>query len=373
MKISFKNYITRLFFIVFASSVLFSCSNDDDNGNSNGRTLIVDNSQFGIYANKTNAEQTTKGINTAIEYAKDNGYDVVKLTRGEYLIKCMGGYGYESNKGIFMPNNLTLDMTDGVTLYVEPNSVMHKLIWIDEVENVTILGGHLIGDKDSHKLNSLTASGGNAIEINCSRNVTIQGVKMEKFTGSAMWVGYGYIAPNERRLNKNIKIQNCDISDSWMQGISIVHASGMEIANNKIYGIGGVEPGCGIDIEPEADWSGAHPWKSWVENVNIHHNEFKDTKAEGVCVVNSYSTDIEVADNLFDKSAIIINRDSKRIRLVRNTTKGWESYMVARTSEDVYMPLTGPNKNNVEFAERVANCSTMTGYITETDNYTKCD
>lgn len=352
--------------------ILFLCiSCSKDNDETSGKVFVIDNKTFNISSDGSNPRQTTDGINKAIEQAKEKGYTRVKLTSGLYLIRCKGASGYQDWNGIFMPNNITLDLT-GAKLYVEPSGTdIHKLFRIDQVENVTIIGGHLIGDNDNYNVNQ--AGGGNAIEINCSRNITVKGTKIEKFRGSAIWIGYGFIAPDESRLNKNIKILECDMSGCWMQGISIIHASGVEIAKNKIYNIGGVEPGCGIDIEPEADWSGSHPWKSWVEYVNIHHNEFKDTKGEGLCIVNDYSTDIEAADNTFENSAIVINRNPKRIRLIRNTLKGWESYMVARTSQDVYMPIEGTAKNNPEHLSRVINCSTQTGYIKETDNYTKCE
>ncbi|MDR2918993.1 MAG: right-handed parallel beta-helix repeat-containing protein [Tannerella sp.] len=357
---------------------LSSCSKDDDNGSNSGKVYVINNTTFGISSNKSNARQTTDGINNAIEQAKVEGYTRVKLNPGDYLIRCTGSDGYKDWNGLFMPNNITLDLT-GVKLYVEStNGQSAKLFRIDQVENVTIKGGHLIGDRGDYSSPEEKHSGSCAIDIICSRNITIDGLKMELFAGSVIYIGYGYIGPNERRLNKNIKILNCDISNSWMHGIAIVHVSGVEIAKNKICSIGGVEPGFGIDIEPETGWNDTPPWKSWVENVNIHHNEFKDIigyKGDivGLGIVNDYSADIEVADNTFENAAVIINRNPKRIRLMRNTLKGWESYMVARTSEDVYMPLEGPNKNNHEFPERVANCSTQTGYIKETDNYTWCD
>lgn len=356
--------------IILLLTISFSCSKK---GEYDG-VFVINNNTFGISSDKSNARQTTDGINNAIEQAKAEGYNQVKLLPGEYLIRCTGASGYEDWNGIFLPNNITFDLTD-VRLYVEPVvSPTNKLIRIDQVENVTILGGHLIGEKlDNHDHKSASHGGSCAIDIACSRNITIKGTKIERFTGSAIWIGYGFVAPNERRLNKNIKILNCDISNSCMQGISIVHAADVEIGNSKIYDIGGIEPGCGIDIEPESDWSGAHPWKSWVDNVTIHHNEFKNTLAEGVCIVNPYSTNIDVSDNYFENSAIIVNRNPAKIRFTRNTLKGWESYMVAtEQSIDVYMPMDGANKNNVEFPQRVVNCAQQTGYVKEVNNYTKC-
>ncbi|MBK5721744.1 right-handed parallel beta-helix repeat-containing protein [Dysgonomonas sp. Marseille-P4677] len=357
--------------ILLLSVLIFSCSNDDSQTSD---TFVINNSKFGISASKTNARQTTDGINRAIEQAKDEGYSIVKLTKGEYLISSEGVTGYDNGNGIFIPNNFTLDLTEA-KLYIEPGSKnVHKLIRIDEVENVTIIGGHLVGNKDKYDAENNTEATECAIEINCSKNVTVDGVKMENFRGSAMWIGYGFIAPNEKRLNKNVKIVNCEIFHSSMQGISIIHASNVEIAYNKIYDIGGMLPGCGIDLEPETDWADPlHPWKSWVEYVNIHHNEFKDTQGEGLCFTNHYTTDIEATDNTFDNSAIIVGAYPKRIRLMRNSLKGWESYIVAVSgSVDVYMPLEGSNKNEIEFKQRVLNCSTQTGHIKETDNYIFC-
>jgi hypothetical protein len=37
------------------------------------------------------------------------------------------------------------------------------------------------------------------------------------------------------------------------------------------------------------------------------------------------------------------------------------------------MPLEGPNRNVMEFPVRAGNCSTQTGYFTETDNFTECN
>lgn len=361
-----KNYFKFLIVLL-----LISCSRqvDEKMDPYANEVYVIDNAVFGISSDKTNARQTTDGINRAIKHAKAEGYTHIKLNPGNYMICCTGATGYADWNGIFMPNNITLDLT-GAKLYAEPEyASTYKIFRIDQVENVTILGGHLIGNRGE----DVSQNSGCGVEINCSRNIIIDGMKIENIQGVALWIGYGFIAPDEHRLNKQIKILNCELSDCSMLGIGLIHASGVEIGHNKIYNISGMEPECGIDIEPEADWSGSRPWKSWVEHVSIHHNQFRDTKAEGLCIVNDYSTDIEAADNIFENSAVVVNRNPKRIRFVRNTLKGWASYMVARTSEDVYMPLEGPDKNNPEYPERVVNCSTQSGYITEVDNYTKCD
>jgi hypothetical protein len=183
---------------------------------------------------------------------------------------------------------------------------------------------------------------------------------------------------DDRHRSRNVRITNCEMAHNRRQGISIGHAWYVEIDNCYIHDIGitedgieGTPPGCGIDIEPMGEPPG---WNELASYMNIHHNTIRHTLAEGLCIVNGWSTDIEASDNLFDDAGIVINRHPARIRLVRNTLNGWHSYMVALAGTiDVYMPMEGPNTNIMEFPVRAGNCSTQTGFIPETDNYTKCD
>jgi hypothetical protein len=277
-----------------------------------------------------------------------------------------------------VPSNITLDLT-GATLYIEPNAYTeYHMIRLDMVENVTVTGGRLVGDKDEHDYltNPGTHEFGYGIIIISSKNITIRDMKIEQMTGDAICMGAAISpgGPDERRMTGNVKILNCDMSYCRRQGISMGHSKNVEIAYNRIYNIGGTAPGCGIDIEPGRSGPGESFWQEYVWNARIHHNEFRDTEQEGLCIVNSGSSDIEASDNYFENSGIVINRSPARIRLVRNTLMGWPSYMVAlRGTIDVYMPLEGPNKNVMEFPVRAGNYSTQTGYITETDNYTTSD
>ncbi|MDR2680850.1 MAG: right-handed parallel beta-helix repeat-containing protein [Tannerella sp.] len=342
------------------------------------RVYVINNDEFGIRSDRTGARATNDGLNAALKQAKKEGYRTVKLTPGDYLLVA-SGRGYENHGGIFVPSDITFDLT-GARLYVEPNAYTeYSLIRLDMVENVTVFGGHLTGDKNEHdyETNPGTHEFGSGIIILSSKNITIRDMRIEQMTGDA--IGMGSVAspggPNERRMNDNVKILNCDMSHCRRQGISIGHSKNVEIAHNKIYNITGTPPGCGIDIEPGGSNPGEPFWTEYVRDVFIHHNEFRDTWQEGLCIVNSSTSDIEASDNYFENSGIVINRSPARIRLLRNTLKGgYQSYMVAlKNTIDVYMPLEGPNKNVLEYPTTVYNCSTQTGYIKETDNYTKCD
>ncbi|MDR1908328.1 MAG: right-handed parallel beta-helix repeat-containing protein [Spirochaetaceae bacterium] len=345
---------------------------------------IIDNAAFGISSDRTNARATNAGINTAIAKAKKDGYNVVKLTKGEYLLSAgRDGLGYANQSGIYVPSFITLDLTDA-SIYMEPNHYTgYTLIRLNMVEDVTIIGGHLIGDRKEHDYTTIehTHEFGYGIAILGSKNVTIRDMNIEQMTGDAIVIG-GYAYINDRHRSRDVQILNCDLGHCRRQGISMGHAQNVEIAYNKIHhiglledGIDGTAPGMGIDIEP----AGGEGWNERVDRVNIHHNEFGYTAVYGVCIVHRTSTDIEVADNIFQgvnnvmPGGILVDWGAERIRVVRNTLR--DCTMRARIAVDVYMPVEGPNKNILEpgpdwpwYRWWAANDSEQTGYVTETDN-----
>jgi hypothetical protein len=353
-----------------------SCSTEKRVDEPTERVYVIDNATFGIHSDRTNARSTNDGINDAIKKAKKEGYNIIRFSPGEYLLVADNhSLGYVRRGGIFVPNNITLDLT-GATFYIEPNGYTgYSLFRLDMVENVTITGGRLVGDREEHDYTTVQSSHewGTGITILCSKNITVQNVTIEQMTGDAILAGFTMVAPNERRLCENIRILECDMGHCRRQGISIIHARNMEIAYNRIHDIGGTDPGCGIDIEPDSNAPDEDPWFSLVDHVNIHHNDIRDTYAEGLCFVNRRTSDITATDNYLENAGIVMNRQPARIRIERNTLMGWASYMVALKGViDVYMPLEGPNGNTMEFPIRANNCSTQTGYFTETDNFTEC-
>jgi hypothetical protein len=342
----------------------------------------VNNAEFGIHPDKTNAEATNAGINTAIRKAKEEGYEVVKFTKGDYLIsadRIGDGLGYANQGGIQVPSFMTLDLTDA-TFHVKPNAnTGYMLLRLNMVEDVTIIGGHLVGDRLEHDYETIqdTHEFGYGLVISGSKNILIRDMTIEQMTGDAIAMGASHGGYDDRHRSRNVRITNCEMAHNRRQGISIGHAWYVEIDSCYIHDIGitedgieGTDPGCGIDIEP----SGESDWNELASYVNIHHNTIRHTLAEGLCIVNRWSTDIDASDNLFDDAGIVINRHPARIRLVRNTLNGWHSYMVAlKGTIDVYMPMEGPNANIMEYPVRAGNSSTQTGYITETDNYISPD
>lgn len=342
------------YFFILTLFLSVSCSKDTDAFADVEKVYVINNSTFGIRADKTEAVATTNGINQAIEWAKSEGYTVVKLPKGDYLIHCVGEDDWYPVNGIFVLTNMTLDLTDA-RLYVEPNTSKHyALIQIDHVENATVIGGHLIGDRDQH---DSSHAAGYGIQVIASNHVNIKDVKIEGMTGHGIiFTMYTYMLFYGRFPSKNVLVTGCDISDCGRHGIYAIQTSGLEITNNHFHNLLGYQYQYAIDINPNP------AWYSVMENVKIHNNTFQDCTA-GIRLYGG--NDMEVSENYFENLSIFALY-CQRVRICKNVfTESGSIYVSksseSRVSEDFCIPAEGENKNE---------CSRITDYSTKTENFT---
>lgn len=233
-------------------------------------SYTIDNNLFGISSNGANARQTTDGINNALVWAKSQGYTKVKFAAGTYLIQCNWNNRYcAPTDGILVPSDMTLDL--GASVFVMETNSYHaySIISVVNQKNVTITGGTLVGDRDSHIYayaeGSETHEWGFGICISASSNVVLEGVTIRNTTGDGIILEGSYESlSNGGSISSEIKIMNCNISNSRRQGISVIGAVNSEISGNTIYNIAGTDPQFGIDVETEFDYP--------VDNLKIHDN-----------------------------------------------------------------------------------------------------
>lgn len=144
-------------------------------------------SSYNINNSSANATNTTIGINNAILYAKNNGYDGVKLPKGKYYIDTSvvndttiaatsGTQTFvHGKKGICMQSNLELILEDCVLEMIPTEDPYYSIVNTVNCDNVRITGGTIIGDKLTHnygmripgntlKLASLDDSTGTEVE-----------------------------------------------------------------------------------------------------------------------------------------------------------------------------------------------------------------
>jgi hypothetical protein len=101
----------------------------------------------------TNPIETTKGINDAIVWAKQNGYNTVRIPEGVYLI-AKGNENYHNDKDsrINLISDMTLLLDENTVIQKESNGLEgYVLLNIPpDAKNVGIKGGTFKGDSDTH-------------------------------------------------------------------------------------------------------------------------------------------------------------------------------------------------------------------------------
>lgn len=254
-------------------------TNPPANPDSNG-WYTIENLKFGIDSTGLNARATTDGINTALQWAVQQGYNKVKLAAGKYLIQCKWNNRYIApTDGILVPSGITLDL-GAAELQMEANDYpAYSIISVVGQSNVTITGGKLIGDRNQHVYTyvngSPTHEWGFGICVSASNNVLIQGVTITGTTGDGIILEGSYDSlANGGHICSNVLIQNCDISNCRRQGISVIGATSSEITGNKIYNISGTDPQYGIDVEPEFDYV--------VDGLKIDKNKISGCSAGAI-------------------------------------------------------------------------------------------
>lgn len=187
----------------------------------------------------------------SISYAQDfeQNSDITdqinsELKKNKKVIIPAGNYKIDAVKSIKPQNGSIITMSKDTLLNVIPNgNSSYKVFDISNLQNVTITGGQLIGDKYSH-LNK-NGEWGMGIDIRDSQNITISNIAISKMWGDAIYIG-----TKGKHYNYGITLNNLKLNDNRRQGISLISAKKLRAENLVISNTKGTSPGSGIDIEP---------------------------------------------------------------------------------------------------------------------------
>src|SRR5690625_80756 len=196
-----KKYLMIL--VTFVLTIMFvpmekATANSSNQGNSTDSSIYeLELARWNVSNNGTRPHETTKGINEALNWAKENGYTSLLIPDGTYSI-AKGNAENDRHARINMLSDMTFLMSNNTILQKEPNgfeeySVLHVGAG---VKNVVIQGGTLIGDREDHNYSgksgdwsSGTHEWGHGISIVGGENITVDGVKIKDFTGDGIYIG----------------------------------------------------------------------------------------------------------------------------------------------------------------------------------------
>ncbi|MBS4179134.1 right-handed parallel beta-helix repeat-containing protein [Lederbergia citrea] len=160
------------------------------------KTYQLDLSKWGVFNDGTHPKETTKGFNEALKWAQREGYTTFYVPAGTYLVS-KGLSDSDPEARINMVSNMTFLLDDKAVIQKETNGYeIYSTLFLDsEVENVTIKGGTLRGDRDTHDYSQQgeategTHEWGNGIDTAGAKNIVVDSVKIERFTGDGIEIG----------------------------------------------------------------------------------------------------------------------------------------------------------------------------------------
>lgn len=193
---------------------------------------------------------------------------------------------WTTKRGIRVGSNTTIVFDKGAKISALPNSSWSSTMFnLKDVHDVNILGGELVGDRNSHDTTytrsfrrspNYQGETGWGILMAGASNVKIMGNYIHDFWGDGIDL-YGENGLDKN--NENITIKDNVIDHNRRQGISIENADNVLIEGNTISNTNGTTPQSGIDIEP-TDWANTSMRKA--NNITIRNNTFKNNNGSGV-------------------------------------------------------------------------------------------
>jgi len=234
----------------YSSSSSSSSSSSTPTGNTSAPAGSYNVTSYGATGNGSTDD--TSAIQKAVNAAAAAGGGTVYVPAGTYIIS--------PSTQVVMKSNTKLNLASGATLKAKSSSgSFTTVILINNVSNVSVTGGKIVGDRTS----GATGSENKGITVLGSNNVTISGVAVSNFRGDGIYVGAGW--SGGQNYCGNMVINNFTIDNCSRQGITVISAKNLTIKDGVITNISGTSPQNGIDLEP--NYSTESLYNVLIENI----------------------------------------------------------------------------------------------------------
>ena len=270
----------------------------------------------------------TIAIQKTIDYVASIGGGTVYIPDGTYMINA---YGTAENGGIKPKSNIRIILSNNAILQAIATSGSHyQIVWFNGVNNSSISGGKIIGDRNKHL--STGGEWGYGIWVNSSNNISVSNIKVSDCWGDGILVGGN---KTTQYYSQNVIIENFVCDNNRRQGISIISAKDLIIRNGILSNTNGTAPQAGIDFEP-----------------NVKTNITQNVLMENVQVLNNYGWGIDfwfynLIGGTGEKVTIKINNCT-----VTGNKKGQIRYGSGFTSANSYYNYLDITVNGVQIGKK---------------------
>ncbi|WP_333678984.1 glycosyl hydrolase family 28-related protein [Dyella sp.] len=211
---------------------------------------------FGAMGNGTTDD--TAAIQAAINALPASGGTVV-VPDGTYMINALQAINLRSNVHLAMWGNAYLKA-------IPNNAQRYWVVKAWNVNNVEISGGHIVGERTQH-----TGTGGEwgyDLNISGSSHVYVHDIQISNAWGDGVLVG-GTGSGATVVPSTDVTLNHVRSSNNRRQGLSILPATRVYVANSVFSQSNGTAPQSGIDIEPQTQGT---TQQVRLENVTLTDN-----------------------------------------------------------------------------------------------------
>ncbi|KIO75885.1 hypothetical protein TH53_18095 [Pedobacter lusitanus] len=237
----------------------------------------------------------TVSIQNAINFAADNVS--VRIPKGTFLIRADFEF-YDDHASGFLIDKGGIYLNDNSTLLLDEECYLKavgtlkqasNVIRIHEKKNVTIKGGHIIGDRYYTGKNN--GEWGYGLAISGCENVYVENLK-----ASDCW-GDGFnlqVTTGDKgiTINKHIYFNKCISNNNRRQGLSIEGGTDLTFFACQFTNTRGKGPECGVDIEP-------YSVDNLVDNVLFDRCYFKNNAAAGLQIWGNSISNVKALNCIF--------------------------------------------------------------------------
>jgi len=207
----------------------------------------------------------TSAIQSAVNYAQNNGGATVYVPDGTYMI--------EATRGILITRSVKLVLSANATLQAKATSSdTYNVIRVYGASNVDISGGRVIGDR----LNHMGTGGqwGHCIELEGCNGVNIHDIAVSNAFGDGIYIG----STDSQPYSQDVTVKNFTIDNCRRAGLTIISGRNITIQNGIISNTNnsqGLEPQAGINMEPNSS-------NEFLVNILIADMQTKNCNGFGV-------------------------------------------------------------------------------------------
>lgn len=240
----------------------------------------------------------TAAFQAAINALPTNG-GTVTVPAGTYLI--------DPVKKINLRSYMLLRMDPQAKLQAKTNSAIRAyVIYAYKRTQVEIVGGQIIGDRDTHVyVSGSTSEWNHGIQIIGCTAVTVHDLWVGKCAGDGICTGGN---TSDLVINKVVSTGN------RRQGLSLTQCSNVKVYNSEFSYTKGTSPECGIDIEPDNDYTASN---IWIENCRLNNNnKYGMNVFRRVSNVTMNKCTVE-----YNSSCGVVTYGCSGIRLIANTVR----------------------------------------------------